>query len=68
MTRDFSPLIKRVLAGVTLQTLTKSGHYWTTYPPLLVNVVWDRPLSYLGLEDEAYMECIKMTKGRMNSL
>ena len=32
-------------------TLTKSGHFWTTYPPPLVNVVFERPLiSFLHIQ------------------
>ena len=27
-----------------LWTLTKSGHFWTTYPPPLANIVFERPL------------------------
>ena len=29
----------------TLSTLKKCQHFWTTYPPLLVNVVCEWPLS-----------------------
>ena len=29
---------------LTFPTLTKSGYFWTTYPPPLVNVVCERPL------------------------
>ena len=32
----------------TLWKLTKSQHFWTTYPPPLVNVVCERPLSRAG--------------------
>ena len=34
----------------TLKMLTKSQHFWTTYPPPLVNIVCERPLIWFLAE------------------
>ena len=36
----------------SLSELTKSQHFWTTYPPLLVNVVCERPKTLESREEK----------------
>ena len=45
-------------------TLTKSGHFWTTYPPGLVNVVCERPLRPCHFEASEDT----MTKSKLQAL
>ena len=55
---SFTNYVDKILAFLTTYTppltfsmawtLTKSGHFWTTYLPCLVNVVCERPLMHLN--------------------
>ena len=45
-------------------TLTKSGHFWTTYLPLLVNIVCEQPLMVSPAQKEYQLPSLKTLQPR----